>query len=193
MTEPGAETCVTCGEELALFQPVCRACETAHEWDYRAPCHSCGEQVAYDDDCSHCGTELDVWRALEADVLGSEEPISIWKESVPRPTAAGYRVHLGSVHGQWVDYRRSLGEDGDMHIRSYHNRYELHHDEVSAVDSPGRHVLRHGLPVATASSIGLAKRVGKTVRRPIRLATKTVASPYAWLSKRRERDEKATE
>ncbi len=190
MTEPRAETCVDCGEELALFQPVCKACGTAHEWEYRAPCHNCGEQVTYDGDCPHCGTELLIWRALEADALGTDEPISVWKESVPRPTAAGYRVHLGSIHGQWVDYRRSMDEDGDMHIRSYHNRYELHHDEVSAVDSPGRHLLRHGLPAAFESGSELTVRTGRALAESGRLLRRTVRSPYAWLSRNNEPKEK---
>lgn len=186
MTAPRAETCVDCGEELALFQPVCQGCATAHEWEYRAPCHDCGEQVGYEGTCPHCGTELVVWRALEADVLGHEKPLTVWKESVPRPIAAGYRVHLGSAHGQWVDYRRSLGEDGEMHVRSYPRRYELHHDAVSALDSPGRHLLRHGLPAAVAAGTELGVRAGRAAAKSERLARRALRSPYSWLSGDRE-------
>jgi hypothetical protein len=186
MTAPRAESCVECGAELVLFQPTCRRCETAHEWEYRAPCHDCGEQVAYDGACPHCGSELSIWRALEADVLGRDEQLTVWKASVPRPLTAGYRVHLGSVQGQWVDYRRSLGEGGEMHIRSYHNRYELHHDDVSALDSPGRHLLRHGLPAAIASGTELGARAGKTVARSGTLLRRALQSPYAWLGTNRD-------
>jgi hypothetical protein len=181
MSRPSS--CVDCGEELALFQPVCTACETAHEWHYHAPCHDCGERVDYtDEDCRACGAALSVWPALEADVLDREELMLIWKEAVPRPTEAGYRIHLGSIHGQWADYRRSLGE-GDMHIRSYPKRYELHYDDVSAVETPGRHLLRHGGPAAAASGIDLALRVGKTVADSGRVLTGTVRSPRTWLSR----------
>lgn len=180
-----AKSCVECGRPLALFQPVCEDCGTTHKWTYQAPCHDCGEVVSYTDgDCPHCGATLLIWRALEADALAGEEQLTIWKEAVPRPTEAGYRIHFGSIHGQWADYRRSLGEDGDLHIRSYSKRYELHHDDVSAVDAPGRHLLRHGPPAATASGIDLAKRVGRTVGESARLATWTVYSPYVWLADR---------
>ena len=186
-TSSRAESCVECGAPLALFQPVCERCETSLEWTYRVPCHDCGDVVDYtDEDCPHCGARLSVWRALEADALGREEPLLIWKEAVPRPTEAGYLIHFGSVHGQWADYRRSFGEDGDLHIRSYPKRYELHHDDVSAVDTPGRHLLRHGLPAATASGIDLVTRVGETISASGRLVRKTVPSPYTWLSKKRD-------
>lgn len=176
-----SKSCAECGQPLALFQPVCEDCETRHEWTYRAPCHDCGEVVSgTDEDCPRCGATLSVWRALEADALGHEEPIAIWKDAVPRPTKAGYRLHFGSIHGQWADYRRSLGESGDLHIRSYPKRYELHHDDVSALDAPGRHLLRHGLPAATASSIGLTAQVGKSVAKSARLASETVRLTSLW-------------
>lgn len=180
-----AEACRTCGAELVLFQPTCPRCETAHEWEFQAPCHDCGEQVAYECACPHCEAELPVWCALEADVLGRDEP----KKRVPRPLTAGYRVHLGTVHGQWVNYRRSLGES-EMHVRSYPRRYELHHDEVSALDSPGRHLLRHGLPAVVASGAELGTKAGKGVARSGRLVRQALRSPYAWL--RTDRSDKGS-
>jgi hypothetical protein len=172
-----AESCVECGESLTLFQPVCEECETVHDWAYRAPCHDCGETVSYrDGNCPNCRASLSIWRALEADALGRAAPITVWKAAVPRPTAAGYRVHLGSIHGQWADYRRSLGDSGDFHVRSFPKRYELHHDEVSAIGAPGRHLLRHGLPAATASGIGLTARITGHLADSLRVASEGARS-----------------
>jgi hypothetical protein len=186
---PRSNSCAECGEALALFQPVCEECETAHEWTYRAACHDCGEQVSYtDEECPECGAPLSIWRALEADVLSRDEPIAIWKDRVPRPTDAGYRIHFGSIHGQWADYRRSLG-DGDLHIRSYPRRYELHYDDVSAVESPGRHLLRHGAPAATASGVDLALRIGRAVAESGRFLAGPIRSPETWLSRQHDSED----
>ncbi|MXR50676.1 hypothetical protein GRX03_03510 [Halovenus sp. WSH3] len=186
-----ARTCVNCGESLAVFQPVCEHCETSHEWTYRGPCHDCQAVVSYTEDaCPECGTALSVWRLLEAEALDRDEHITVWKDAVPRPTEAGYQVHVGSFQGQWMDYRRSLGE-GDIHVRSYPKRYELHHDDVSALTDPARHLLRHGPTAAAASGIGLAARFGKAVAESGRLLGAT--GPYRWLSADRDETEQSAD
>lgn len=167
------QECVECGEPLSLFQPACEDCGTAHEWSYRAPCHDCGGPAEYTEKrCPHCGTELTVWRAMEADVVARETALEIWKDAVPRPTQAGYQFHLGSIHGQWADYRRPVS-GGDFHVRVYADHYELHRDDVSAIDAPARHLLRHGAPAATASGIDIARRVGGIAADVSRLAVRT--------------------
>lgn len=177
-TPPRTHECTACGDSLLLFQPTCRRCDTAHTWQYRAACHDCGELTEYTDEaCAHCGAQLSIWRALEADALAQEETLELWKDAVPRPIEAGYRLHLGSIRGQWADYRRSLPDGGEFHVLAYAKRYELHHDEVGALDSPGRHLLRHGGPAAVATGIDTVRRTARAARQTTRLAGRILGIP----------------
>lgn len=171
-----------CGAALVLFQPTCQACDTEQAWQYAGPCRSCGETADYlAGECESCGTDLSIWRALEAQVFVEDEPALVWREAVPRPTEAGYRRHLGSVHGQWADYRRTVEDGGDFHIRRYLRYYELHYDDVSAVDSPTRHLLRHGPAAAVGSGFALTRQLTGAVAESGRLAGRTALRPYGWL------------
>jgi len=176
---------------LYFLQPTCRECDNHHDWTYELPCHNCGKRVDYTDEkCPHCEETLPIWRALEVEALTTEEVISVWKKSVHSPLKDGYRVHLGSIHGQWADYRRATPEGGDFHIRAYPRHYELHYDKISAVDAPARHILHHGPSAAATSSIDIAKRVGETVARTGEMMNSAVRQPYSWIT---ATDEQASE
>jgi len=180
-TTPG-HGCVDCNEPLALFEPTCSVCSTDQIWTYCGPCESCGETADYlTDACGNCGAALPIWRALEAAVYTNDDPLLIWREAVPRPSEERYRRHIGSVHGQWADYRRATDDGGDFHVRRYRRYYELHYDDVSAVDSPTRHLLRHGPAAAISSGIAITRGVTGAVAESGRLAGRTAMGPYNWL------------
>lgn len=152
--------CKHCDTELLRLQPTCDSCEKSQEWEQRAACHGCDKIVDYtQEECQHCGTSLPLWRALEAAIFETDSTLTLSKDGLEHPTKAGYRVHLGSVHGQWADYRRPVHEGGDFHVLVFADRYELHYDEVSAVETPGKHLLRHGLPAVTGMGVDLAKQI----------------------------------
>ena len=183
MADGGQYHCRECDAELLLFQPACRECETKHRWKFRAACHACGELTDYTDErCTHCGSELSIWRALEAEARATTGPIAVWKDAVPSPLEAGYRIHLGSIRGQWADYRRAVDDGGDFHVRSYARYYKLHHDHVSAVRAPGRHVLAHGPSAVAASTVDVTSQVGGTVIRAGKFANTLLREPFRWLS-----------
>lgn len=175
--------CRKCDAELWLLQPACRQCETEHRWTFRAACHECRELTDYTENrCTNCGSELAIWRALEAEARATTGPVAVWKDAVPSPLEAGYRIHLGSIRGQWADYRRAVDDGGDFHVRSYARHYKLHHDDVSAVRAPGRHVLAHGPSAATASTVDLATQVAETTIRTGKFANTLFRQPFRWLA-----------
>lgn len=176
---PPRYDCEHCGEPMYLLQPACEECGEQYVWQYEIACHSCGEPADYTGErCPACDAELPIWRALEVAVLAAEGTVGVWKESVPRPTEAGYRYHLGSIHGQWADYRRPV-EDGEFHVRSYTDHYEIHCDDVSAVERPAGHLLRHGPTAVTGAGFDLATRLTGTVIESGELATRVLQPPAA--------------
>lgn len=182
--------CKRCKEPMYLLQPVCENCSEQYVWQYETVCHSCGETVDYTAQrCPACGAELPIWRALELAVLTTDGEVAVWKESVPRPTDAGYRYHFGSVHGQWADYRRPV-ESGEFHVRSYRNRYELHFDDVSAVEEPAKHLIRHGPTAATGTGFDLLTRLTGTVVDSGEFATRMIQTPVAAQSALKKQDGK---
>jgi len=117
----------------------------------------------------------------------------LWREAVPHPGGEGYRRHLGSIYGQWADYRRAVDGGGDFHVRRFRRYDELHYDDVSAVDSPTRHLLRHGPAAAVGSSLELTRQVTGAVAESGRLAGRTALRPYGWLRSVREQGDAETD
>lgn len=159
--------CPDCGRGVHFFQPSCPSCESTLEWDI--PCPECGNpRTSLDGPCPECGATVAPWRVLEAHVLADGEPVTVSKAAVPRPPTAGYSRHLGSVRGQWADFRRLLDEGREFHVREYTNHYELHLDEVGALDSPGMHAVRYTPRVVANTGItvidGLSTVVSYTGR-----------------------------
>ncbi|MFT4944180.1 MAG: hypothetical protein ACI9K3_000109 [Halovenus sp.] len=154
--------CRECGAGLHLLQQVCEECGTAHEWSCRAVC-SCGRETEYLDGPCACGVSHSPWRVAEfaAHEAGA---VTVAKNAVERPTEAGYRRHVGTIRGQWADYRR-VSTDGEFHIRVYLDHYELHVDAVSALGAPTQHTLRYGPRAAVQSGVTLAHGVGGAVER----------------------------
>jgi len=179
MSGPPRYECERCGEGMYLLEPECANCGERYAWAYEAPCQSCGEVVDYTaGECPACGAELSLWRALELAVLATDGPVAVWKDHLPRPTDAGYRPHVGSVHGQWADYRRPV-DDGEFHVRSYADRYELHADDISAVTRPAAHLLRHGPTAVTGTGFDIATGLTGALVRSSVLAAQLL-SPAAW-------------
>lgn len=187
---PPRYNCKRCSKGLYLLQPVCKRCDVRYEWSYEAPCYGCGTTVDYTAQrCPDCGTELSIWLALELDVLGNDRTVAVWKESVPRPTEVGYRYHVGSVHGQWADYRRPI-DDGEFHVRSFADRYELHCDDVSAIERPASHLLRHGPTTVTGTGFDLLTRLTGTVVDSSEFATRMLRTPVAAHSALKKQEKK---
>ena len=179
MSGPPRYECERCGEGMYLLEPECGNCGERYAWAYEAPCQSCGEVVDYTAGaCPACGAELSLWRALELAVLATDGPVAVWKDTLSRPTEAGYRPHVGSVHGQWADYRRPV-DDGEFHVRSYADRYELHADDISAVARPAAHLLRHGPTAVTGTGFDIATGLTGALVRSSELATQLL-SPATW-------------
>jgi len=161
--ETNRRECGGCGALIYLLQPACEECGTAHDWSCIAECRDCGRETDYLDGPCACGTAHSAWRAVEL-ATRTEGPVTVAKDGIERPSEAGYRRHVGTVRGQWADYRRLL-DSGEFHVRTYLDRYELHVDEVSAIDKPTKHTLRYGPRAAVTTSVDLVRGVAGTTRR----------------------------
>jgi hypothetical protein len=160
--------CRECGAAMYLLQRTCGECGTNHEWSCVAPCRACARRTDYLDGPCECGVTHDPWRVAE---LAARDggPVTVAKDAVDRPTGAGYRRHVGTIRGQWADYRRVLDDGGEFHVRVYLDHYELHVDAVSALDEPTRHTLRYGPRAAVATGVDLLRGVGGLLRSAARL------------------------
>ena len=161
--EPQGRECGECGAPMHLLQSACEECGATHDWSCLAECRDCGRETDYLDGPCACGTAHSPWRAVEL-AARTEGPVTVAKEPIERPTEAGYQRHVGTVRGQWADYRRGL-DGGEFHVRTYLDHYELHVDEVSAIDEPTKHTLRYGPQAAVTTTVDLLRGVAGTTRR----------------------------
>ncbi|ERH10364.1 MAG: hypothetical protein J07HX64_02137 [halophilic archaeon J07HX64] len=148
---------------MHLLQPVCKECGTAHDWSCIVECRDCGRGTDVLDGPCACGVTHPSWRAIER-AARTEGPVTVAKDAVERPSEVGYRRHVGTVRGQWADYRRVLDSGGEFHVRTYLHHYELHVDEVSAIDEPTKHTLRYGPRAAVTTTVDLVRSVAGTTR-----------------------------
>lgn len=149
-------SCGDCGEAVELFRPACENCEATFEWDVRVACPHCeADTEIRATSCHACGEDISPWRAIERDVSATDSPASVWKDAVPRPSRDGYRRHLGSLKGQWADYRRMLDDGTEFHVLEFSDHYEIHRDEVSAIDAPAMHLVRYTPRIMMATAGGL--------------------------------------
>jgi hypothetical protein len=177
--EPKGRECGECGAPMHLLQSACEECETTHGWSCLAECRDCGQETDYLDGQCACGTAHSPWRAVEL-AARTEGSVTVAKNTVERPSEADYRRHVGTVHGQWADYRRVLDGGGEFHVRTYLDYYELHVDEVSAIDEPTKHTLRYGPRAAVATTVDLARGVAGATRRVGGfLRSSVVSDPFA--------------
>jgi hypothetical protein len=177
-------TCRSCGEGLYLFQEVCETCDEHHHWFYVADCLECGQETDYlHGACPGCGTEYSPWRAVEFEALDGDS-VAVAKDAVERPMRAGYRRHLGMVKGQWADYRRVLedGDDVEFHVRVYNRHYEMHLDDVSAIDDPAMHALRYAPRAAAVAGVGAIRGAKTTAERSGKVLDTTLRTPFRLLS-----------
>jgi hypothetical protein len=166
---------------MHLFQQVCDDCGTAHGWSCVAECRECGRETDYLDGPCVCGATYSPWRVAEF-AARIEGPVTVAKDAVERPSEADYQRHVGTVRGQWADYRRVLDDGGEFHVRTYLEYYELHVDTVSALDEPTKHTLRYGprAAVTTGADIvrgvaGATRRAGGLVRSALRVPASVVS------------------
>jgi len=162
--EPQGRECGECGAPMYLLQVACTECGTTHDWSCLAECRDCGRETDYLDGPCACGRAHSPWRAVEL-AARTEGEVTVAKDAVERPTEADYRRHVGTVRGQWADYRRVLDGGGEFHVRTYLDHYELHVDEVSAIDEPTRHTLRYGPRAAVTTTVDLVRGVAGATRR----------------------------
>jgi len=148
--EPRGRACTECGGAIHLLQRTCEECGTPHRWSCVAACLECGRETDYLDEACACGATHSPWRVVER-AARTEGAVTVAKDAVERPSEAGYRRHVGTVRGQLADYRRVLDGGGEFHVRTYLDHYELHIDEVSALDEPAKHTLRYGPRAAAAT------------------------------------------
>lgn len=154
--------CPRCDERLYYLQPSCPSCESSVRWNIR--CVRCGDWLEDGGDaCSSCGLEQPGWRAIEHALSTTGETIRVAKDALDRPMKAGYYRHVGSVKGQWADYRRPLKGGGEIHVRSYGDHYEVHLDSVGALDSPGKHAVWYAPRVAADGGIQVIETVTKAL------------------------------
>lgn len=170
---------------MHLLRPACEECGAAHEWACVAPCRECGRETDYLDGPCVCGATYSPWRVAER-AARTEGPVTVAKDAVERPTAAGYQRHVGTVRGQWADYRRVLDDGGEFHVRTYLEYYELHVDAVSAIDDPTRHTLRYGPRAAVTTGMDVARGVTGAARRAGGLVRSALRVPASFVSDSRE-------
>lgn len=169
--------CDVCESALHLFQPACEECETPYEWSISGPCSECGREREYLEPCS-CGASPSPWRGAESVAL-KEGTVTIDKDAVERPIAAGYHRHLGTIRGQWADYRRAT-DDGEFHVLVYLDHYELHVDEVGALDEPAKHGLRYGPKAAITTTTDIVRGLRNAAGRLGGWTRETVPTPSAF-------------
>lgn len=171
--EPTGE-CYECGGTLHLLQAECTACDTPYEWSFVSACPACDRERDLLQACE-CGDSPVPWRALE--ILAREQgSVTIDKDAVERPSTAGYARHLGTIRGQWGDYRRPT-ENGEFHVRVYLDHYELHVDDVSALGEPAKHTFRYGPKAAVTTTGDVIRGVRGAAGRVRRLARSAVTYP----------------
>jgi hypothetical protein len=171
---PPQSRCQSCDRPLYLFQEACDECGTPHHWFYSAPCRNCGTEIDYlAGPCPDCGVEHSPWRAVEFDAL-TDDPVAVAKDAVPRPIEAGYRRHLGMVKGQWADYRRAREDGSEFHVRVYSDHYELHLDDVGAIDNPAMHALTATPRLISTAGVGLLQGVEGAIERSGTLLNRTL-------------------
>lgn len=175
-------SCLACDEPIHFLQDPCPACGVSHAWFYVADCRQCGEETDYlDGPCECCGAEYSPWRVVEMELFGGSDVVTVPKDAVPRPMTDEYRRHLGTMKGQWADYRRVLDDGSEFHVRAYTDHYEIHLDEVSAIDDPAWHMVRYTPRVVAITGIGVVEGVQQTVERSGRLVNDTLRAPFRLL------------
>jgi len=179
--EPRGRACKECGVSMHLLQRDCEGCGTTHRWSCVAACRECGRETGYLDGPCDCGATYSPWRVAEL-ATRTEGRVTVAKDHVERPSEAGYRRHVGTVRGQWADYRRVLDDGGEFHVRTYLGHYELHVDEVSALDEPTRHTLRYGPRAAVATGTDIVGGVAGTARRAGGLVRSALGLPESLVS-----------
>jgi len=131
-------------------------------WESR--CVRCGATVKDPrEHCPNCDLPQPGWRAIEHALSTTGETIRVAKDALDRPMKAGYYRHIGSVKGQWADYRRPLKGGGEIHVRSFGDHYEVHLDSVGALDSPGKHAVWYAPRVAADGGIQVIETVTKAL------------------------------
>lgn len=173
-------TCIACDASLHLLQETCQECGAAHDWSHRAACTACGRETDYLDGPCACGETHSPWRVVEAAAL-ADGPVTVAKNRIERPTAAGYRRHVGSIRGQWADYRRVL-EDGEFHVRVFLDHYQLHVDAVSALADPAQHTLRYGPAAAVTTGRTVVGGLTSVARHAGGFAEAVVRTPVTLLT-----------
>jgi hypothetical protein len=184
--EPRGRACRECDTALHLLQRACEECGTAHGWSCVAECRECGRETDYLDGPCACGRKHSPWRVAEL-AARTEGTVTVAKSAVERPGEAGYRRHVGTVRGQWADYRRVLDDGGEFHVRTYLDHYELHVDEVSALDEPTKHTLRYGPRAAVTTGADVVRGVAGTARRAGGLVRSALDVPASLVSDSSER------
>lgn len=168
-------TCDECGATLHLFQPSCEDCGADYEWSFVAPCLDCGRETDYLHGTCECDRLHSAWRVAER-IARAEGSVTVAKDAVERPSRAGYARHLGTIRGQWADYRRETDEGTEFHVRTYLDHYELHVDDVSALEEPTMHTLRYGPAAAVKTgtdavraTVRVAESLGHYVKSALRV------------------------
>lgn len=170
-----ARTCDECGASLHLLQPTCDECGDDYEWSFVAPCLDCGRETEYLHGDCECGKTHSPWRVAER-IAREEGSVTIAKDPVERPSRAGYSRHLGTIRGQWADYRREADDGTEFHVRTFLDHYELHVDDVSALEEPTMHTLRYGPAAAVTTgtdavraTVSAAESFGSYVKSALRV------------------------
>jgi hypothetical protein len=90
---------------------------------------------------------MSFWPYVESQVLSNpcHQDIVYNKHYLPNPLQNGYRVTLGELQGQNIDYEKTLSDGKRIHVRDYGNQYHIHWDKFSPLVNPIDH-LRYDAP-----------------------------------------------
>jgi hypothetical protein len=174
--------CPSCDESIYFLTETCPHCGEAPDWHYVAPCEECGTEIDYlDGECDECSTRYTEWEVIEKELLATGQAIAVPKSAVPRPSTAGYTRHLGTIKGQWADYRRKFTNGNEFHVQVFRDHYEIHLDDVSAIDDPALHMIRYGPRVVEITGTGMYRSMKHGLKRSSKILGDSLRAPFILL------------
>lgn len=149
--DPVSLPCTYCGSKVPLLEETCPECNRSLTWSYIVPCIECKHDVSHQyERCQNCGSLLTEWGIVFDYVHQFDFHIDVKvSKNISHPELAGFEKGGGLPYGQLADYRMTLSDNTEIHIKEYSEYYLVHRDKCT-VNAPLGHLLQDA-PVETAA------------------------------------------